>query len=192
MAEWRGCRGLDPTIAANVSYGMPPYLIGMESLSPHPFSAGNHTAWYNTVPTKMLNQARLEGLDQNPEHGKPEDQPTHPALSKDVIGDLLEQMGNPSRATCWEILAIALGRYVKEQVKKGVVLSDEMLQSKARHILYDSDDAWNQTAADNPEWLDLFKKAHGLDMIPDNIGGTGQIIPADLEAYGDVCQVNAV
>ncbi|GAB7338010.1 hypothetical protein MBLNU457_4380t2 [Dothideomycetes sp. NU457] len=187
MAEWRGCRGLDPTIAANVSYGMPPYLIGMESMSPHPFSAGNHTAWYNTVPTKMLNQARAAGLDQNIEYGQPEDQPVHPALaSKDVIGDLLEQMGNPSRATCWEILAIALGRYVKEQVKNGVVINDEMLQRQARRILYDSDDAWNQTAADNPEWLDLFKKAHGLDIIPDNIGDIGGTVPEDLETYGDL------
>jgi hypothetical protein len=38
-----------------------------------------------------------------------------------------------------------------------------LLQREARRILYDSDDPWNQTAADNPEWLALFKKAHGLD-----------------------------
>jgi hypothetical protein len=71
---------------------------------------------------------------------------------------------NPN-ATCWEILTLRLGRFARQQIEKHGVdsLTDEMLQSKARQILYDSDDAWEQTAADNPEWLSLFKKAHGLD-----------------------------
>ena len=52
--------------------------------------------------------------------------------------------------------------------------------------MYDSDDTWNQTAADNPEWLDLFKKAHGLDFIPSAVGGQGEQVPEDLETYGDL------
>jgi len=187
MSEWKGCRGLDPTFAAHVSNGMPPYLIGMESLSPQPFSAANQKAWYNHVPNKMLNEARAAGIDQNSEHENPGERPSHPALaSEDVIGELMEQMGNPSRATCWEILAIALGRFVREKIRQGISLTDDMLQVHARRILYDSDDSWNQTAADNPEWLDLFKKAHGLDMIPENIGGSGKFVPEDLESYGDL------
>ncbi|KAK5133592.1 hypothetical protein LTR08_007540 [Meristemomyces frigidus] len=71
-------------------------------------------------------------------------------------------------------------------VRKGVVLSDEMLQRQARRILYDSDDEWNQTAADHPEWLDLFKKAHGLNYIPTAVGGQGAQVPEDLETYGDL------
>lgn len=69
---------------------------------------------------------------------------------------------------------------------KGCVLTDDDLQRQARMILYDSDDAWNQTAADNPEWLDLFKKAHGLDFIPSAIGGQGTQVPEDLETYTDL------
>jgi hypothetical protein len=38
-----------------------------------------------------------------------------------------------------------------------------MLQTESRKILYGDDDPWNQTSADNPEWLNLFKKAHGID-----------------------------
>jgi hypothetical protein len=38
-----------------------------------------------------------------------------------------------------------------------------MLQDQARVILYEDADGWEQTAADNPEWLNLFKKAHGID-----------------------------
>lgn len=42
-------------------------------------------------------------------------------------------------------------------------MTDEMLQVESRRILYGDDDPWNQTSADNPEWLNLFKKAHGID-----------------------------
>jgi len=64
--------------------------------------------------------------------------------------------------TCWEILTVRLGQFVREQQERGAVVTDELMQSHARIILYDCDDAWNQTAADNPEWLDIFKRAHGL------------------------------
>lgn len=90
------------------------------------------------------------------------------------------------QATCWEILTVRLGKYAKEMADKGCVLTDDDLQRQARMILYDSDDAWNQTAADNPEWLDLFKKAHGLDFIPSAIGGQGVQVPEDLETYTDL------
>lgn len=72
---------------------------------------------------------------------------------------------NPN-ATCWEILTLRLGRFARQYVEKhgGGSVTDAMLQTEARRILYeDPDDTWNQTAADNPEWLNLFKKAHGIE-----------------------------
>lgn len=69
---------------------------------------------------------------------------------------------SPRISTCWEILTIRLGLFVKEQLQAGIVPTDGMLQQAARWILFESDDSWNQTAADNLEWLELFKKAHGL------------------------------
>ena len=68
----------------------------------------------------------------------------------------------PRISTCWEILTLRLGQFAQEKIQQGEILTDEMLQRQARWILYENDDAWNQTAADNPEWLELFKKAHGL------------------------------
>jgi len=68
----------------------------------------------------------------------------------------------PKISTCWEILTLRLGEYVKEQLELGIIPTNDMLQRQARWILFESDDAWNQTAADNREWLELFKKAHGL------------------------------
>jgi len=69
---------------------------------------------------------------------------------------------SPGAITCWEILTVRLGRFVQEQIQLGILPTDEELQRQARQILYEDDDSWNQTAADNLEWLELFKKAHGL------------------------------
>lgn len=40
--------------------------------------------------------------------------------------------------------------------------SDAEIQNQARWIIFDDDDPWNQTAADNPGWLDEFKHDAGL------------------------------
>ncbi|WPG99996.1 homeobox protein pknox1 [Acrodontium crateriforme] len=156
MGEWKGCRGLDPAVAAQVTNAMPPYLIGIESVSPIPFSATNRGTWR-----------------QGPIH--------HSGLAA-----VEEQQGSTSKATCWELLTVRLGKYAHQAAREGLVLTDEMLQMQARRLMYESDDAWNQTAADNPEWLDLFKKAHGLGFAPTEIGGQGREVPEDLETYGDL------
>lgn len=160
MTQWRGCRGLDPAVAAQVTNAMPPYLIGGESKSPIPFSATNRSSWRQA-------ETFVEG-------GSP--------LLEDLQGREEQEM----QSTCWEVLAIRLGQFANQTTKDGITLTDEMLQQHARSVLYGSDDSWNQTAADNPEWLDLFKKAHGLDFIPSTIGGEGRRVPEDLETYGDL------
>lgn len=77
-----------------------------------------------------------------------------------------ESANNHPQATCWEILTLRLGRYARQHIERHGAgsVTDEMLQKEARIILYgEPDDPWHQTAADNPEWLNLFKKAHGID-----------------------------
>ncbi|KAF4313720.1 hypothetical protein GTA08_BOTSDO00775 [Botryosphaeria dothidea] len=65
---------------------------------------------------------------------------------------------------CFDAMTAALGSFVKQCRWSGVDVTDEMLQREARRIVFggDEDDSWNQTAADNPQWLHMFKKAHGL------------------------------
>ncbi|KAK4540460.1 hypothetical protein LTR36_009206 [Oleoguttula mirabilis] len=169
MSEWKGCRGLDPAVAAQVTNAMPPYLIGIESVSPNPFSAANPSTLHGrdlAGSVTSLEEFTSGGLGGRPSEGG--------------------GSGYNAKTTCWEILTVRLGKYAHHMAKKGIVLSDEMLQQQARRILYASDDSWNQTAADNPEWLDLFKKAHGLDYIPTAVGGQGNAVPEDLETYGDL------
>lgn len=48
--------------------------------------------------------------------------------------------------------------------------SDALIQNQARWIIYDDDDPWNQTAADNAEWLIRFKRDVGLAPREDGPG----------------------
>ena len=64
--------------------------------------------------------------------------------------------------TVFQLLTAQLGDFVKTSMAKNLRVTDEMIQREARLIIYDDDDPWNQTPADNPEWLDLFKTGYGL------------------------------
>ncbi|KFA72482.1 hypothetical protein S40288_06642 [Stachybotrys chartarum IBT 40288] len=56
-----------------------------------------------------------------------------------------------------------LGDFLKAQRAAGVEPTDEDLQREARLIIYEFDDGWNQTAADNLTWLEGFKRRHPAD-----------------------------
>lgn len=56
-----------------------------------------------------------------------------------------------------------LGEYLEGQRAAGIEPQDADLQREARVIIYDSDDEWNQTAADDKEWLHRFRKRHPRD-----------------------------
>lgn len=55
-----------------------------------------------------------------------------------------------------------LVNYVNIQRAAGIVPTDADLQRQARLIIYQTDDPWNQTAADVPALLLVFKRDHGL------------------------------
>lgn len=197
MKDWKGCRGLDAHVAAQVTNSMPPYLIGNESKSPFPFSASNKASMAHTL---YLTQPDLEfaipGLPTTAASGTnsftAQDWSNHNTLqasgysSEGCVPSIVphasttspgttwtSQLATPPQpsphssnpyTTCWEILTLRLGRYARQQAELlgPANVTDDMLQQHARRILYDDDDSWNQTAADNPEWLHLFKKAHGI------------------------------
>lgn len=154
------------------------YRSGVETLTPNPFSASDETTWrelFNegTGPSLISpDLAKSGNLGNLVSSETLECSDISAALWHAEVQDAV---GARPRTTCWEILTVRLGKFVDEQVAKNVVVTDEMLQQYARQYWYESDDAWNQTAADNPEWLDLFKKAHGLDFLPTDIGGQGLV-----------------
>ncbi|KAM0249999.1 hypothetical protein ACHAQJ_008804 [Trichoderma viride] len=69
-------------------------------------------------------------------------------------------------ANCYRRLAQELRRWVVSTMSPNNpnrhVPTDEELQYQARWILYDDDDPWNHTAADNAEWLQRFKRDTGI------------------------------
>ncbi|KAI4916396.1 uncharacterized protein J4E92_009313 [Alternaria infectoria] len=190
MKNWKGCRGLDPHVAIHVTNAMPPYLIANESKSPFPFSASN------TASLKQLNLSvdskDLEYLLPNVDdidYTNNVSAAYQPGSDPSTIGPIVlttpkdyspskSLVDNPN-ATCWEILTLQLGRFAREHIAKhgSANLTDEVLQAESRRILYDDDDPWNQTSADNPEWLNLFKKAHGINCQTPvkNINGEHEI-----------------
>lgn len=221
MSNWKGCRGLDPAVAAQVTNAMPPYLIGNESLSPFPFSASNESTWgqlratvgpgndleytlpngpdwdtwigadaireametsqpdFEAMLTSTANDANMfasyDPFSTAQHTGVPEVVAnTFPHFSSAGVMDHSPHHASPTRSspgpvTCWEVLTVRLGAYAREQMAMGIQPTDEMLQVQARRIIYEDDDTWNQTAADNTEWLNLFKKAHGLPNTADDI-----------------------
>jgi uncharacterized C2H2 Zn-finger protein len=170
MKNWKGCRGLDPHVAIHVTNAMPPYLIANESKSPFPFSATNSSS---------LKQVNLSLESQDLEYLLPQSYDLSIAYqdgkNPSSVGPIIlstpkdfSPSGPPDHnpnATCWEILTLRLGRFARQYMEKHGAgsVTDEMLQVESRRILYGDDDPWNQTSADNPEWLNLFKRAHGID-----------------------------
>ncbi|KAJ4360657.1 uncharacterized protein N0V89_001223 [Didymosphaeria variabile] len=171
--------GLDPHVAQHVTNAMPPYLIANESKSPFPFSATNSSSMKH--PGMSLDQPDLEVLLPNSNDISPKtcnfavDESTSTGTTQRPSPHTTSPHRSPHPyATCWEILTLRLGRFARQHIEQhgSGSVTDAMLQSEARRILYDSDDAWEQTAADNPEWLNLFRKAHGMDLTqPQAIAG---------------------
>jgi hypothetical protein len=139
VGMWKGCRGLDCAVSAQVTAAMPPFLIGLERLRPFPFSASNAKR--------------------------------HPGLPN-------------SRS--WEFLVAGLHRLIKQRVSQSRPVSDQELQAEARFLTYGSANTEISTAADNPEWLDLFKKAYSLDILAFLTEDQDPRTAEDLEVYHDL------
>ncbi|KAL1604283.1 hypothetical protein SLS59_004078 [Nothophoma quercina] len=182
MKNWKGCRGLDAPVAMHVTNAMPPYLIANESKSPFPFSATN-TNNCSRMPV-MLGTQDIEYLIPNTTNLSDAYQDDRQKVGPIVLQNTTandysssESANNHPQATCWEILTLRLGRHARQHIERHGAgsVTDEMLQKEARIILYgEPDDPWHQTAADNPEWLNLFKKAHGIDHSIQLPGVTSQ------------------
>ena len=66
----------------------------------------------------------------------------------------------------WLGLDDQLYAYVKEQLAKNHVPTDQEIQLQGRILVYGLDDPWNQTRADIPSWLESFKERVGLMSLP--------------------------
>lgn len=63
-----------------------------------------------------------------------------------------------------EVLTRHLSHYARQMMNRGIIPTDEMFQLEARRLLFDSEDQWNQTMADNTEWLAKFREKAPVDQ----------------------------
>ncbi|KAL3458385.1 hypothetical protein BJX64DRAFT_224691 [Aspergillus heterothallicus] len=69
---------------------------------------------------------------------------------------------NTAKPTPAEYFTAQLTARIRLAQASNEVITDERIHTEARLVLYGEDDAWNQTPADNAEWLRLFKLGLGL------------------------------
>jgi hypothetical protein len=95
----------------------------------------------------------------------------HLPRSEDVQDNLIrstDPMSIDSTIHSYTRLERELADFLKMQRSLGVEPSDDDLQRQARIIIYEFDDGWNQTAADNVPWLAAFRERHLPEGSPPN------------------------
>ncbi|KAL6234044.1 hypothetical protein BDW75DRAFT_174170 [Aspergillus navahoensis] len=73
------------------------------------------------------------------------------------------QLQSGAKRSPFNYFTVDLTNFVREAQLLGNPITDTVLQTAARRILFDDEDSWNQTPADNPEWLQMFKRAVCLE-----------------------------
>jgi hypothetical protein len=165
MADWKGDHGFDPDINARVSNAFPPYLIAAQAETLVPFSATNHESIDHTKQVISHMQLELLTSATQDHHIGPNVSPIADQQPSDGLtanGNFSPQQGVETRLFA-DILTRHLARFARQQMMLGVMPTDEMFQRESRRVLYqDADDEWNQTVADNPEWIRQFRERTGF------------------------------
>ncbi|KAE8153958.1 hypothetical protein BDV25DRAFT_136329 [Aspergillus avenaceus] len=138
--------------AALVANGLPPYLIASEARSIIPFSATSCDVQDHLA--QISSRTHWNASDQ--QEASAVIAPTAPSVAL-PLQTLAPGVAPEQLSSFTQVLTLHLSRFAQGQVEKGVIPSDEMFQQEARRLLYDSEDSWNQTIADNPEWLSAFR-----------------------------------
>ncbi|PWY71031.1 hypothetical protein BO70DRAFT_373783 [Aspergillus heteromorphus CBS 117.55] len=143
IKDWRGDHGLDPSIAVQVRNALPPYVLGTEAGTMIPFSATDPRTKDHLHQMSYKNGDML-GI------GLPEEQ--EPELDSKTYANFLVSH---------------LERFAQQSMAQGMFPDDKMLQDESRRLIYgDAGDAWEQTIADNIEWLAEFRRRHLMQEYP--------------------------
>ncbi|KAM0346290.1 hypothetical protein ACHAPU_005719 [Fusarium lateritium] len=147
MADWKGEHDFEPHVKARVTNSLAPYMIAAEEKAPVPFSATDPSSRDHLLQVRQ-NAGVPDGgiLDSTAEE-------TAPVPERSMTQD-------DSSLAFPEFLVHHLGRYAQQQMSLGVMPTDDMFQTEARRIVYNTMDPWDQTLADNQDWLLCFKNHH--------------------------------
>lgn len=97
----------------------------------------------------------------------------HLPRSEDVMNETIrstDPTSIDSTIHSYSRLESELGDFLKEQRANGIEPTNGDLQRQARIIIYEFDDGWNQTAADNIQWLESFRERHQQTSSTGTVG----------------------
>lgn len=155
MRDWHGEHEFPPSVAALARDCIPPHLIGDDSRSQQPFSASDvRTRDHHEQITTRSNHPR-QAMET------PAEASSTPQLQNN------DRDSSPPR-TFSDILARHLAQFARAHMQQGITPTDAMFQLEARRVIYDCEDSWNQTIADNSQWMDSFRR-----QLFDDVGGPG-------------------
>lgn len=143
MSMWANGWGFELYVERLVENAIPPYLIGHEKNSMEPYVARAQRTPSCTTDTGLTTGTSAESTEPD-------------QLTKD--------------SNCWGRLEQELVKFVLRCRGAGTIPSDKEIQDQARMIIYEDNDPWNWTAADNQEWLDTFKYQNGIGTFTDAMG----------------------
>ncbi|KAF9888606.1 hypothetical protein FE257_008538 [Aspergillus nanangensis] len=149
MRDWKGDHGFPPCIAAQLQNAYPPYLLGWESGSIIPFSATDKDVrdHYAQVMFRASGSVDVDNNNNNNMGSGSSNVPPSDATKSQPKNFL-------------DVFTRHLSHYAREQMRRGIIPTDEMFQQESRRVLFDSEDTWNQTIADSPDWLLAFRRLH--------------------------------
>ncbi|KAF4446650.1 hypothetical protein FALBO_17046, partial [Fusarium albosuccineum] len=154
IREWKGDRGFDQQIDDLVENDMPVFLIGDQRQTMEPFSASR--ADHRTAALDLSGLGPFSSDEASP----------------GVVRPSSSQLEAPHITHSYRNTERLLLKYVSEEIAQGRVPSDRLLQKKMSEIMYGPDNAWDPTWADNPQWLDMFRKKAGLISLPSGVQKT--------------------
>ncbi|KAF4979005.1 hypothetical protein FDECE_18126 [Fusarium decemcellulare] len=145
MKDWTGDHEFEPSIAAQIKNALPPYLLADEAKTVVPFSATDPRVPDHLSQMTQGHQGLLDAANQG--DGMPQTPGFNPTFEV-----------TPTSYTRY--LAWHLGRFAQQNIATGIFPTDQMFQDEARRLVYGNDDNWEQTIADNGEWLASFRRQH--------------------------------
>ncbi|KLP10160.1 unnamed protein product [Fusarium fujikuroi] len=188
MASWRGDWGFEPPVLKMVENFIPPYLIDIDRRSPFPYIATAAKAETPESSYEFMNREldQVTARSQEPLTLEAQSRELNQIARRQPCSETVSGTAGAFFLTdvnCYRRLNRELTRYVTSIMSLNNpnchVPTDAEIQHQARCIIFDDDDPWNQTAADNAEWLLRFKRDVGI--LPSGPG-----LPLDINSWSIV------
>lgn len=175
MSMWANGLGFEPYVERLVENAIPPYLIGHERQSMEPYVARL------TQPGPLPCNRKRGSVDSkgkftptsgsNLTYGTSAGENSNSDLDAPDVE--IDQMTRDSN--CWGRLEQELSKFVTTCKLSATVPTDKQLADHARMVIYEDDDPWNWTCADNQQWLDTFKFQQGIGGVTEAMMGRGRL-----------------